>query len=221
MARAVSIVVAMVGVCLGLPASGGWFAGVDLGYAHVTFRPYYLDVLPTEIPNQYTDRAGGPQLGVVLGHEWRITPGIALGAQARVACDGATWRLDITVEEHAHLEYDIRATAALSVVPAVRLGPELWLTGEAGYGFCRVRERKTSTDYSAYRFVDWVGCLVAGAGLRYELDRTVDLTVAYRFRRADSFTYWSYLGDGRHWETITDRPYQHSLAVGIRLRFGR
>lgn len=205
----------------GLPAAGNWFGGVELGWARVTFQPYYTVPATGEAPARYFDRGSGVEAGVVFGREWRVKPGFALGAQLRAALVTARWEADFTVGESSHIRYDLDSTVALGIVPALRIRPGVWLAGEAGWGMARVREVKTSVDFTRYDFDKWVGCLVVGGGVRWKVTRSVELTVNYRFRKTLAFTYRSFLPNGAPWETITDKPGAHAVTGGVRLRLGR
>jgi opacity protein-like surface antigen len=209
--------VALFGV--GLPAAEGWFAGADLGYVRCTFRPHYTFVSSSATPDQYVDRGNGVEAALVFGREWTITPRFAIQAQARASAATAKWELDLTGEETSHIRYEMGGALALSILPALRVRPGLWIQGEAGWGMSHLRERKTSLDNTSYAYDEWVGSGIVGAGLRYELTRGFELTVNYRYRKIRSFTYKSYLADGTHWETITDNPSSHTITGGIRFRF--
>lgn len=213
------LVAAIVWLCGGLPAAEGWFAGVEFGYVRCIFRPYYTVMSPGETPAQYVDRGNGAEVGVVFGREWRVGSWFMIGAQGRASVTNAKWEADFSGEETSHIEYKMGGAFALSILPAIRLRPGLWIKGEAGGGVSRVREHKTSVDYTSYHFDEWVACYLVGAGLCYELTRCIELTANYRYRQTRAFTYKAYLPDGRHWETITDKPSSHTVTGGIRFRF--
>lgn len=202
---------------LAAPAQAGeWGVGLELGYGKQTFEPAY-DFYNGRPSRSFTNRAYGPEAALFAEYRVHLSPAFSVGALGRVGGTPSEWSLD--TNEPAHLAYDIPATVALSVVPAVHLDEVTALFGELGLAGGYVRHRKESSASSSYDQRGWQAGVVVGGGVERALTESVSARAFFRYTAYQGRAFDTIGPGGSAVERIKDAPRAVSWGLGLMKRF--
>lgn len=198
-------------------ADSGYFLNLAAGYGKLQFSPLYHfeDGSPAE---KFDDHEKDFVASLGAGYRLQLADGFSLDLGADFIYQNAEWTLTLP-REPADFRYEIPYTFGVRLAPAWEPAPRWRLYAELGYAYGRIKERKSSPVTSSYDTDDWTGGWLAGAGIGYQLNNQMDLTLGYRQLHYEELDYKSYLPDGTHWETIEDSPRSEYVSLGLEYRF--
>jgi len=199
-------------VCTGSAQAGSFYTGAEIGYASHRFKPEY-DYTYDRPNSGFVNMAYGSEIGWIGGYRFNLNDQIAAGVQGRFGINTAEWSVD--TPSPSQLNYRISPVAVISFQPDIAVTKTLSLMLEAGIGQGLIKEKKDAPSSSRYDFSDWTTGYLAGVGLKYHFVAGVSFFVMYRYMAYDKIDYQTFLPDGTHWETVSDRPSSTTISLGF------